>query len=66
MSAHRTSTPDFLYPGGAYAAFLLVTDRITNRVPTVKSAPTSRQITAFWTKPAMIKLTKLTAATVMA
>ena len=37
-----------------------------NRVATVSTAPIIRQIIQFWTKPAMMKLTKLTAATVMA
>ena len=43
-----------------------VTLRMTTRVPTVSAAPKIRQITAFWTKPATMKLTKLTPATVMA
>ena len=36
------------------AAFLPVTALITNRVATVSTAPMTRQITAFWTKPAMM------------
>ena len=39
---------------------------MTKRVPTISTAPMMRQMAAFWTKPAMIKFTKLTAATVMA
>ena len=34
------------------AAFLFSTLRITNRVPTVRTAPITRQMMAFWTKPA--------------
>ena len=49
-----------------YASFLLVTFFSTNRVPTVRTAPIARQMTAFCTKPAITKVTKLTAATVMA
>ena len=43
-----------------------VTERMTNSVAIIRIAPITRQITAFCTKPAMMKLTKLTHATVMA
>ena len=49
-----------------FAVSLPVTVRSTKSTATVSSAPTTRQITAFWINPARMKHTKLTAATVMA
>lgn len=48
------------------ASRLAVMFLITNSVPTISNAPIIRQAIAFCTNPATMKVTKLTAATVMA
>ena len=49
-----------------YACFFLVSILITNKVPTVSTMEIANEMYTFFTKAAMIKLTKEIAATVMA
>ena len=66
LNEELASDDEALKEGDVVAFFPPVTLRMTKRVPTISTAPMIRQMTASWTKPAIMKFTKLTAATVMA